>query len=70
MAKVNVGRKILDANEKYALKNRELLAQHGNRCFVSRRLAQDRDVHSVGPVRRALLGRAGGTMAEPVKDMP
>ncbi len=33
MAKVNVGRKILDANEKYALKNAELLTQHGNRCF-------------------------------------
>jgi hydrogenase nickel incorporation protein HypB len=33
MAKVNVGKKILDANEKYALKNSELLAQHGRRCF-------------------------------------
>jgi len=33
MAKVNVGRKILDANEKYAMKNSELLAQHRNRCF-------------------------------------
>ncbi len=33
MAKVNVGRKILDANEKYALRNSELLAQHRNRCF-------------------------------------
>jgi hydrogenase nickel incorporation protein HypB len=33
MAKVNVGRKILDANETYALKNSELLAKHGNRCL-------------------------------------
>jgi hydrogenase nickel incorporation protein HypB len=33
MAKVNVGRKILDANETYALKNSELLTCHGNRCF-------------------------------------
>jgi len=33
MTKVNVGRKILDANEKYALRNSELLAQHRNRCF-------------------------------------
>ncbi len=33
MAKVNVGRKILGANEEYALKNSELLTQHGNRCF-------------------------------------
>lgn len=33
MAKVNVGRKILDANETYARKNSELLAGHGNRCF-------------------------------------
>jgi hydrogenase nickel incorporation protein HypB len=33
MAKVNVGRKILSANETYALKNSELLTQHGNRCF-------------------------------------
>lgn len=33
MAKVNVGRKILDANETYALKNSELLTRHGNRCL-------------------------------------
>ncbi len=33
MAKVNVGRKILDANEQYALKNSELLIERGNRCF-------------------------------------
>jgi len=33
MAKVNVGRKILDANETYALKNSELLTRNGNRCF-------------------------------------
>jgi len=33
MAKVNVGRKILSANETYARKNSELLAQHGSRCF-------------------------------------
>lgn len=33
MAKVNVGRKILDANERCALKNSELLAQHGKRCL-------------------------------------
>jgi len=33
MAKVNVGKKILNANETYALKNSELLAQRGKRCF-------------------------------------
>jgi len=33
MKKVDVGRKILSANEAYARKNRELLAQHGKRCF-------------------------------------
>jgi len=33
MAKVNVGRKILSANETYARKNNELLTRHGNRCF-------------------------------------
>jgi len=33
MKKVDVGRKILSANEAYAQKNRELLAQHGKRCF-------------------------------------
>jgi hydrogenase accessory protein HypB len=33
MAKVNVGRKVLSANEVYAQKNRELLTQQGKRCF-------------------------------------
>jgi len=33
MAKVNVGKKILSANEAHALKNSELLTQHRNRCF-------------------------------------
>ena len=33
MEKVDVGKKVLSANEAYALKNRQLLAQHGNRCF-------------------------------------
>jgi hydrogenase nickel incorporation protein HypB len=33
MEKVDVGRKILNANEAYALKNRQLLARHGKRCF-------------------------------------
>jgi len=33
MEKVDVGRKILNANETYALKNRQLLARHGKRCF-------------------------------------
>jgi hydrogenase nickel incorporation protein HypB len=33
MAKVNVGKKILDANDKYALKNSVLLAQYGKRCL-------------------------------------
>lgn len=33
MEKVNVGRKILNANETYALKNSQFLARHGKRCF-------------------------------------
>jgi hydrogenase nickel incorporation protein HypB len=33
MAKIDVGRKILSANETYALKNRQFLARHGKRCF-------------------------------------
>jgi len=33
MAKVNVGKKILNANDAYALKNSELLTQHGKHCF-------------------------------------
>jgi hydrogenase nickel incorporation protein HypB len=33
MAKVEIGKKVLSANEAYALKNRQLLAQHGLRCF-------------------------------------
>ena len=33
MKKVDVGRKILSANEAYARKNRELLSQRGKRCF-------------------------------------
>jgi hydrogenase nickel incorporation protein HypB len=33
MEKADVGRKILGANETYALKNRQLLARHGKRCF-------------------------------------
>jgi hydrogenase nickel incorporation protein HypB len=33
MAKVDVGRKVLSANDAYALKNSQLLAQHGLPCF-------------------------------------
>lgn len=33
MAKVDVGRKILSANETYALRNSTLLARHGKPCF-------------------------------------
>jgi hydrogenase nickel incorporation protein HypB len=33
MAKVDVGKKVLSANEVYAQKNRALLAQHKKRCF-------------------------------------
>jgi hydrogenase nickel incorporation protein HypB len=33
MEKADVGRKILSANETYALKNKQLLARHGRRCF-------------------------------------
>jgi hydrogenase nickel incorporation protein HypB len=33
MAKVDVGRKVLSANEVYAQKNRELLARHKKTCF-------------------------------------
>jgi hydrogenase nickel incorporation protein HypB len=33
MEKVDVGRKILNANETYALKNSQLLARYGKRCF-------------------------------------
>ena len=33
MAKVEIDKKVLSANEAYALKNRQLLAQHGLLCF-------------------------------------
>jgi hydrogenase nickel incorporation protein HypB len=33
MDKIDVGRKILNANETFALKNKQLLARHGKRCF-------------------------------------
>jgi hydrogenase nickel incorporation protein HypB len=33
MEKADVGRKILGANETYALKNRQLLSRYGKRCF-------------------------------------
>jgi len=33
MEKVDVGKKILNANDAYALKNSQLLARHGKRCF-------------------------------------
>lgn len=33
MAKVDIGKKILSANETYALRNRELLARHKRACF-------------------------------------
>jgi hydrogenase nickel incorporation protein HypB len=33
MAKVDIGRKVLSANEAYAQKNRELLARHKKTCF-------------------------------------
>lgn len=33
MEKTDVGRKILSANETFAMKNRQLLARHGKRCF-------------------------------------
>ncbi len=33
MAKVDIGKKILNANETYALRNRELLARHKRPCF-------------------------------------
>ena len=33
MAKVDIGKKILSANETYALRNRELLARHNRPCF-------------------------------------
>jgi hydrogenase nickel incorporation protein HypB len=33
MKKADVGRKILSANETYALKNKQLLARHGKPCF-------------------------------------
>jgi hydrogenase nickel incorporation protein HypB len=33
MDKVNVGKRILNANETYALKNRQLLARYGKPCF-------------------------------------
>ncbi|MCX5645967.1 MAG: hydrogenase nickel incorporation protein HypB [Phycisphaerae bacterium] len=33
MEKVDIGKKVLSANEAYALKNSQLLAQHGTPCF-------------------------------------
>lgn len=59
MAKVNVGRKILDANEKYAMKNSELLAQHGNRCFNM--------ISSPGSGKTTLLVRTISDLADAVR---
>jgi hydrogenase nickel incorporation protein HypB len=59
MAKVNVGRKILDANETYALKNSELLAKHGNRCLNM--------ISSPGSGKTTLLVRTISDLAGAVK---
>jgi len=59
MAKVNVGKKILDANEKYALKNSELLAQHGKRCLNM--------ISSPGSGKTTLLVRTISDLAGAVK---
>jgi hydrogenase nickel incorporation protein HypB len=59
MAKVNVGRKILDANEAYALKNSELLTQNGNRCFNM--------ISSPGSGKTTLLVRTISDLADAVR---
>jgi len=59
MAKVNIGRKILDANEKCAMKNSELLAQHHNRCFNM--------ISSPGSGKTTLLVRTISDLAGAVK---
>jgi hydrogenase nickel incorporation protein HypB len=59
MAKVNVGRKILDANETYALKNSELLTQRGNRCFNM--------ISSPGSGKTTLLVRTISDLGESVR---
>jgi hydrogenase nickel incorporation protein HypB len=59
MAKVNIGRKILDANETYALKNSELLAQHGKHCFNM--------ISSPGSGKTTLLVRTISDLASAVR---
>jgi len=59
MAKVNVGRKILSANETYAMKNSELLTHHGNRCFNM--------ISSPGSGKTTLLVRTIRDLASTVK---
>ena len=59
MAKVNVGKKILNANDTYALKNSELLAHHGKRCFNM--------ISSPGSGKTTLLVRTISDLAGAIK---
>ena len=59
MAKVNVGKKILNANDTYALKNSELFAHHGKRCFNM--------ISSPGSGKTTLLVRTISDLAGAIK---
>ena len=59
MTKVNVGRKVLSANEAYARKNSELLAQQGKRCFNM--------ISSPGSGKTTLLVRTIRDVGETIK---
>jgi hydrogenase nickel incorporation protein HypB len=59
MEQVDVGRKILSANETYALKNRQLLARHGKRCFNI--------ISSPGSGKTTLLVRTIGDLAQSLR---
>lgn len=59
MDKVDVGRKILSANETYALKNKQLLARYGRRCFNM--------ISSPGSGKTTLLVRTISDVAESIR---
>jgi hydrogenase nickel incorporation protein HypB len=59
MDKVNVGKRILNANETYALKNRQLLARYGKPCFNM--------ISSPGSGKTTLLVRTIGDLASSLR---
>lgn len=59
MAKIDVGKRILNANERYALKNRELLAEHRQLCLNM--------ISSPGSGKTTLLARTISDLVDRLK---